>query len=514
MKCRLSVVHLRRHPPVAACLTITAATVLMASGVARAQERWVQTRKLLAEDGHPNAYFGWCVGMSGDSTVISAPQDHESGLFSGAFYVFDQESGRQLQKVSGHPPRVEGRFGWTLAVDHDRVVAADPYGNSYADRGSVVVFDLPTGKALRRLECTNSDDPFPNFCEIALQGRIAVVGCPSGVEFKKWTGAAYVFDIATGEQLLRILAPDAHDGQAFGSAVAIGRDRIVVSAYFDETESLRTGSVYVFDSPTGEYLYKLQPPDPVEGMSFGECLAVSGDRLAVSAYHDDVNGPLSGSVYIYDINAGRLLHKIAPADGIEGQSFGWALAIDGQRLVVGASYDDDMGFRSGSAYVYDLSTFELVAKLSASDGEEFEQFGNAVAIQGGRIVIGARACDDLGGTSGAAYVFESSNLLRISPDPLIAGEAGTFDVFGALPDRSIWLLYSLRGVGSTYIPHLNVTADLCLPRLASERGLTDSAGDWTTTLVMPRVEQMTSVWFQAVQRESTTNVAKMLIISD
>ncbi len=507
---RLSLNHPLRHPSLVRYTAMATAMLIIAPGTSRGQELWVQTHKLLAEDGRPNAYFGWRVGMSGESIVISAPQDHENGLFSGAVYVFDQH-GMQLRKIVEQPPRVEGMFGRSLAADGDRAVAADPYGNTYSNRGSVVVFDVATGKTLRKLECANLDDPFPNFCEIALRRRTAVIGSPAGVEFNKWPGAAYVFDIESGEQLLRITAPDARDGQAFGSAVAIGRDKFVVSAYFDETEALRTGSVYVFDLSTGEYLYKLQPSDPVEGMCFGDCLAVAGDRLVVGAYHDNVNGPRSGSVYLYDLNTGRQLRKIAPSDGIEEQSFGRSLAIDGQRLVVGAFYDDDMGFRSGSVYLYDLTTYELVAKVSASDGEEFETFGNDVAIQGGRMIIAARACNDLGGTSGAAYIFEAQNLLRVSPDPLVGGEPATFSVFGARPDQPIWLVYSLRGVGSTYISQLNVTTDLILPRLGFKPGMTDSSGDWATTSMMPRVVRTTKVWFQAVQRENKTNVATMRI---
>gem|GEM_PF-2101734 len=510
MMYRLSPNQPLHHPLSARCLAIAIAMLIIAPAVSRAQESWTQTHKLLAEDGRLNAFFGWRVGMSGESIVISAPQDHENGLFSGAVYVFDHH-GMQLRKIAEHPPRVGGRFGWTLAADGDRAVAADPYGDSYAERGSVVVLDVATGKTLRQLRCANQDDPFPNFCAIALRGQRVVIGSPAGVGSNKWPGAAYAFDIETGEQLLRIIAPDARDGQAFGSAVAIGGDKIAVSAYFDETEGLRTGSVYVFDLSTGAYQYKLQPPDPVEEMCFGDSLAVAGDRLVVGAYHDNVNGPRSGSVYVYDLNMGRQLRKIAPSDGIEEQSFGRALAIDGQRLVVGAFYDEDMGFRSGSVYLYDLSAYELIAKLSASDGEEFETFGNDVAIQGGRLIIGARACNDLGWTSGAAYIFEAENLLRVSPDPLVGGEAGTFSVFGARPEQPIWLLYSLRGVGSTHIPQLNVTADLSLPRLGCEPGLTDQSGDWATTSVLPRVVGTTSVWFQAVQRENKTNVATMQI---
>jgi hypothetical protein len=46
-----------------------------------------------------------------------------------------------------------------------------------------------------------------------------------------------------------------------------------------------------------------------------------------------------------------------------------------------------------------------VAKLSASDGAEYDRFGWSVAVHGGTAVIGAYIDDDKGQNSGSAYVF-------------------------------------------------------------------------------------------------------------
>jgi len=93
--------------------------------------------------------------------------------------------------------------------------------------------------------------------------------------------------------------------------------------------------------------------------------------------------------------------KLVAADGLRGDAFGNAVAIDGNTVVAGAVYDN-------SAYVFVKpttgwsGTLQHNAKLVPSDGASFSLFGNSVAINGDTIVVG-----DLGANSaqGSAFVF-------------------------------------------------------------------------------------------------------------
>ena len=85
------------------------------------------------------------------------------------------------------------------------------------------------------------------------------------------------------------------------------------------------------------------------------------------------------------------------------------MAISGDRIVVGAPYDDDKGESSGSAYVYERQgngSWAQASKLVANDGATEDYFGRSVAISGDRIVVGAPYDDDKGESSGSAYTFE------------------------------------------------------------------------------------------------------------
>ena len=66
-------------------------------------------------------------------------------------------------------------------------------------------------------------------------------------------------------------------------------------------------------------------------------------------------------------------------------------AADGNTLVVGAPGDDALGADSGAAYVFVLSgsAWTLQAKLKADDGIAGVTFGQAVAISGNTVLVGA-----------------------------------------------------------------------------------------------------------------------------
>jgi hypothetical protein len=96
-------------------------------------------------------------------------------------------------------------------------------------------------------------------------------------------------------------------------------------------------------------------------------------------------------------------------EGTPGQLFGYAMALDGDTLAVGAwNGGDDQGQPTGAVYIFGRVAGEWVrqAKLLAPDADIYDAFGAEVALQGDTLVVGApnysRAPFDY---QGAAYVF-------------------------------------------------------------------------------------------------------------
>ncbi len=103
---------------------------------------------------------------------------------------------------------------------------------------------------------------------------------------------------------------------------------------------------------------------------------------------------------------GDQLAKLLPDDGAADDEFGRSVAISGTSAIVGAYLDDDDGTDSGSAYLFDTTTGQQIAKLLADDGAAEDRFGISVAISGATAIVGANRDDDNGNASGSAYLFD------------------------------------------------------------------------------------------------------------
>ena len=92
--------------------------------------------------------------------------------------------------------------------------------------------------------------------------------------------------------------------------------------------------------------------------------------------------------------------------GISAQ-FGNAVAINGNTMVVGARFDSTTANQAGAAFVYVLSggTWTQQAVLLANDGALADKFGYSVAISENTIVVGSYNANAPSSNSGAAYVF-------------------------------------------------------------------------------------------------------------
>jgi hypothetical protein len=109
---------------------------------------------------------------------------------------------------------------------------------------------------------------------------------------------------------------------------------------------------------------------------------------------------------------GDELFKLTASDGAEFDAFGNtnAVAISGNIALIGARLHeaDGIGF-SGAAYLYDVTTGAELAKLTQSDAEFLDSFGSAVGISGDRAVVGSFGSGDASENTGAAYLFDVSD---------------------------------------------------------------------------------------------------------
>jgi hypothetical protein len=166
-------------------------------------------------------------------------------------------------------------------------------------------------------------------------------------------------------------------------------------------------------------------------------VALSGDTVLVGAPGDNVGANANqGSAYVFRRNGSTWTQEaqLLAADGLAGDAFGIAVALDGDVAVVGSSFDDKaIGSNAGSVYVFRRSgtTWTFEQKLTPSDPQPNDRFGSAVSIQGNTILVGA-PLKDIGANpdQGGVYAFKFASSVW-SQQPLItAANGAASDEFG------------------------------------------------------------------------------------
>jgi hypothetical protein len=217
-------------------------------------------------------------------------------------------------------------------------------------------------------------------------------------------------------------------GDNFGESVGIDDGVAIVGAFRDDdthfAADTQSGSAYIFtrSGPGGSWskLRKLTADDAKDGDQFGFAVGIHAGHAVVGAFRSDGSNPAinsqSGSAYIFGQHHGGTdqwgqLRKLTASDADDGDQFGAAVAIRGGHALIGAFRNDDAGTDSGAAYIFGqdhggVDQWGEVRKLTAADAMAGDQFGRAVALGDGTALVGAFRTDDNGTDSGSVYVFE------------------------------------------------------------------------------------------------------------
>ncbi|HEY9749820.1 MAG TPA: Ig-like domain-containing protein [Allocoleopsis sp.] len=108
--------------------------------------------------------------------------------------------------------------------------------------------------------------------------------------------------------------------------------------------------------------------------------------------------------------------------------FGWAVAAGGDTLVIGAPKDHWVGGTPGAAYVFDRSTGTFLRRLDNPTAANDDQFGfSTTVLSNGTIVVGAPLDDAGGADAGAVHFFNPTTgavQTVTNPKPSEGGEFG------------------------------------------------------------------------------------------
>ena len=270
---------------------------------------------------------------------------------------------------------------------------------------------------------------------VGVSGDTAVIGASAVPEGK--TKGAYVF-VRSGTdwvQQAKLTPSDPAAEPGFAGNVAISGERVVATApMYSYQGHLEAGAAFVFVRSGTSWVEEavLQPSDPVDGSRVGGSVAISGDTAIVG----DVNEGGTGAAYVFRRVGSTWSQeaKLVASDGTPWDDFGQAVAISGGTAVVGARYATLAGgLTAGSAYVFvrNGTVWSEQARLSASDPAAVHLFGTSVSVSGDTAIVGAPGVElPVGVHAGAAYVFVRAGAAWAEEAKLMASDPVTFAGFG------------------------------------------------------------------------------------
>ncbi len=316
--------------------------------------------------------YGRAVAISGPYAVVGG---------ASRVSVFISMDAQILNAFTGEPiaelARPIGRgFGQDVAVHGNTALISIPYDQWDAwpgdESGQVAVYNARTGELLNTLRPESGQDDEAFGAAVALHGGTALIGAPRRDILGAYdSGVAYIVDITSGEQLHRLEPPDAFERRRAGTAVAMCGALGVVGAPGHTSVTHQVGAAYVYDLITGELISTLIPGDGGPGDRFGVSVDISGRLVIVGAHRHDLTAGQTGAAYVFDAWTGQQLAKLIPADPGQGEIFGTSVAIDGTRAIVGCPGDSGVGLHpgiaQGAAYLFNLHELADICRGDLSD---------------------------------------------------------------------------------------------------------------------------------------------------
>jgi hypothetical protein len=399
-----------KHWMISVAATITLVTTSLALG-----DPGDQLAKLLPADGAPADLFGNAVAIDGNLAVVGAQWDaNDLGVYAGAAYIFDVSDPAnpvQVAKIVPDGGFAGDQFGNAVAICGTTVAVGAAYAGDQGYRsGAAYIYDVSEpANPIQVVKLTAADGAPEEYFgyDVAVSETRVLVGALFDDDNGEQSGSAYLFDAATGEQLHKLFPANPLPLDHFGTSVDIDGDLAVVGGYGD-FYGTTFGLACVFNAGTGERLHALVADDAVPGDWFGVSVGISGMSVVVGASHRSDNGVDSGAAYVFDAGTGEQRCRLSAADNAAGDRFGNQVDLAGDVALVTAIDDDDAGEKSGSAYLFDASTGDQLAKLLASDGAAGDLLGYAAALTESVAILGARDDDDNGDASGSAYLFDAA----------------------------------------------------------------------------------------------------------
>lgn len=317
-------------------------------------------------------------------------------------------------------------LGLSAATDGQRVFLGTGIGTAY-------LFDPFTQQQLAKVSLPNQSW----YGSVALQGNTGVFGGQNVAKAYDFTNLAAITS--------KSLVPNGGALNAFNASVDISGESIIVGADYESAVGEYSGAAYLFDRATGVEYARLTPADGEVHDRFGTSVAIDGNRAVVGSFKTDV---ANGAAYLFDAQPGfagnRQLaeYTVSPANPNPGQIFGYDVDIAGNQI---------MGLEMvGQVFLWP-ATGQPTLPLPFSQGDHFQPGNSTIAFNGeyaavGEATYGYVSIYDANGKLLQSLHGPANVPIGFGASVAIGGDLLVVSAPGGDPKRSVVYVYRLSEV--------------------------------------------------------------------
>ena len=396
---------------------------------------WNSIGDILGDGGEDQSGQSVAFNSVGDRIIMAAPYHLVDNEKKGHARIFIQQTTKTIndkkeeeQSSSWVLVGKGGDIGGTETGDRmssvamnqvgDRIMVGAPYNDeSGMNAGHVRVFQEVNGVWVQigqNLNGQAAGDQSGMSIDMDGSGTRLIIGAPfndngsaaAGGSTNTNAGHARIYQEVDGSwtQLGEDLEGDASEDQ-FGTSVAMSTDgkRVIIGAPYNDENGNDAGHVRVYEETNGSWIQvgtNILGEAPNDWSGFSVDINSNGERIIIGApYNSNIEsgGLYSGHARIYQ-QGGVDGSWIQVGNDIDGENaedwsgYNVAMNSNGQRVVIGAPYNQDVAYSAGHARVYQEMDGLWTQMGQDLDGKDsYDNAGTSVDISsdGTRVVVGA-----------------------------------------------------------------------------------------------------------------------------
>ncbi|HWA71940.1 MAG TPA: hypothetical protein VG937_06400 [Polyangiaceae bacterium] len=372
-------------------------------------------------------HFGRSVGMSGDTLLVGANPTRLAGFAAradalGSAFVLVHSGTTWMPQIKLKPDygSTGAHFGVSVACSGAAAIVGAPFSSMDTRLGSAKIYER--SGSIWSLKQTLTADELSLFgSSVAISGDTALVGSTED----RAKPEARVFVRAGSGWALQAKLPTEQEGRL---TLALDGDTALVGSQNTYTRV----SVFV----RSETVWSLQATLISTASNFGYSLALAGDTALIG--DPSVRSARGGTAYVFVRNGSAwtrqaVLSRFDEATDGDTDHFGYAVALEGNRALIGAPQQD----KAGRAFIFARfgTAWRREAELSVSDDPAYQSFGSSVALNGDRALVGRPGQELAFGAQtspGSVHLFERSAPANwVYRKEFSAADGADFDTFGA-----------------------------------------------------------------------------------